>query len=994
MFVSSKAKNIFLVLFTILFTACGGQPTEDLDPVESVSGTGIISVMGGMNHLLNSTDSYSVSDKTITLKNTGDGKVTSISISSISSPFRFKGGVYPGTTATCSDNLTSQNSCTLLLEFAPTSIGTHSGNLLISYNNGVKTNTLNINLSGEATDPGQPVILGLSDSFLPTKSQTWSWSCSTNCEYRYLINTSSSYSFSGESYSNNTSTTHSSGNGTYYLHIQARDTSTLVESEVLSVETLMDNTSPSDPTISNLAIDASLTSSSTLSWLASSDENSISHYEFAIGTSVGAEDILNFKNIANVLSFQESSLNLITRTDYYISIRAVDEAGNSSNIVTSASWQVPTAPIIFGLSDDNIPTKIKSWNWSCEGSCQYRYTINNSSSHSFSSEAYGADTSTNQSSGNGNYYLHIQAKDIVFNLESEVVSVLAVLDNMSPTDPVISSQDIDATENSSATSYWSQSTDETEFSHYELAIGTSMGATDVSSWQNVGNVLSSKYSNAMGLNEGIDYWTSVRAVDRAGNYSAVSSFIDPWRIPGKPETINSLASSGALTDQISIGWSAPYHNGSVIIDYIIEYKASLDSEWILFADGISTDTTEVITGLSPSTSYDFRVRAYNGSTSSYSNILVVETAPDNEFFEPNFYQAMNLGGATASEVVAFEDNTEIFLNNTSLVILNAGETFGFSSALNDVMKSEKAFFVAGLYNPSGNSSDSMKGNMVWSTPNWAGKKFIFTGTRDKPHKINVFAFENGIVNIKQGASVIASHEFTDISVSATHSFSLTQDGGFVMESEGLIIAHMHSSASNRVTDPKPLLPASTDILGIPSTTGKFSTSVDATNFIAYHSNDVVSGSVQINSGTAYSITGQGTNSLYSAAALRIISDQLMVGNSNADSNGYCSAPFVPTSMLKKRYAINVDAEYIAFASLEGGTINITNPDGSSTTVELLKTGDNPYTPYKARLTKSSAGTTLAKGTRFESNVRFQSWYEPRTNVNAADNDETVMFGFD
>ena len=91
--------------------------------------------------------------------------------------------------------------------------------------------------------------------------------------------------------------------------------------------------------------------------------------------------------------------------------------------------------------------------------------------------------------------------------------------------------------------------------------------------------------------------------------------------------------------------------------------------------------------------------------------------------------------------------------------------------------------------------------------------------------------------------------------------------------------------------------------------------------------------------------------------------------------------------MKKRYDNNVEAEWVAFASLEAGDIDMIAPDGTTTTLTLTKTGSDPNAPYSARTTLKAAGY------RFESTVKFGAWYEPRNNTNAADNDETILFGF-
>ncbi len=73
------------------------------------------------------------------------------------------------------------------------------------------------------------------------------------------------------------------------------------------------------------------------------------------------------------------------------------------------------------------------------------------------------------------------------------------------------------------------------------------------------------------------------------------------------------------------------NGGSVITDYIIEYKPASGS-WTTFADGTSTTLTATITGLTNGTSYTFRVSAVNAlgtsTVSSISNAVTPVTTPD------------------------------------------------------------------------------------------------------------------------------------------------------------------------------------------------------------------------------------------------------------------------------------------------------------------------------------------------------------------------------
>lgn len=740
---------------------------------------------------------------------------------------------------------------------------------------------------------------------------------------------------------------------------------------------------------SQININISNTGGESISSLQFAGLNTVFHFEGGSfpGTGGSCSTSLSAGSSCRVvISFSPTSLganNLNFQIQFFDSV-----SSQSINVQLNGNATLPPPPTIIGLSDASTPTNLAELSWSCDQTCEFRSVINQNPTHDFGSSSYGSTTQQTQSSGNGTYYLHVQAKNSDFGVESSVSSISFVMDSTAPTAPSIIDFDLDATETSSSTLNWNPGTDETSLAGYQLAIGTSPGAIDVSDYVDVGDVVSGAVSN-LNITDGIDYYTSLRSIDAAGNTST-SVISDAWNVPGPPESINSLAATSAFKTEVRIGWSAPYHNGSAITDYLVEYRPSVpaNSDWILLAEGVSTDTTSVITGLDPSTTYEFKVRAYNGSTSPDSNILSVETAPDDPFFEPNVYQAMNLGGATKSVVAAFDDATEIFLNDVSMISLDAGDTYEFDSSQGDVLRSDKGFYVSGrlTVGTPGNNSVQANGNIAWNSPDWAGKEFIFTGTRDPDHIISVYAFEDANIQVLKGATEVANQSLLK---GEFHTFNLSSNGGFQILSDGLIMGYMYSSANGtRVTDPKPLLPASHDIIGFASTTARIASATTG-NGVTLHHSDGFTSSNTVNAGNDLSISSRGDKNLYKGESLRIIATDVVIANSNADSNGYCSAPFVPTSMLKKKFVLNNLGDYVAFASLEAGDITMEEPDGTTTTVTLTQTGLNPYAPFRARVSNVPAGT------KFYSTTRFQAWYQPQGwTDSASDDDETILFGFD
>jgi len=85
---------------------------------------------------------------------------------------------------------------------------------------------------------------------------------------------------------------------------------------------------------------------------------------------------------------------------------------------------------------------------------------------------------------------------------------------------------------------------------------------------------------------------------------------------------------------VALSWSTPLSDGgTAILDYVVEYKLSTSGIWLVFPDGISTNTFTTLSGLVNDSSYDFRVRAVNGIGQGPASTSVTATpgVPANVF---------------------------------------------------------------------------------------------------------------------------------------------------------------------------------------------------------------------------------------------------------------------------------------------------------------------------------------------------------------------------
>jgi hypothetical protein len=457
-------------------------------------------------------------------------------------------------------------------------------------------------------------------------------------------------------------------------------------------------------------------------------------------------------------------------------------------------------------------------------------------------------------------------------------------------------------------------------------------------------------------------------------------------------TVASLSVPTTLTNSCDLSWNLNDPGGFSIDDYEVNYKVKGSPTWLPFSDGVSTTTNATVTSLIASTIYEFRIRLQydTSSYSDWSNTAEGETKPDNLLFSSP-YAAMNVGGSTDTKVVALLDNTRIYLNGVEIAgspIAKGVPTSLPTHARYDVIDADGPIFTAGRI---GSGSNTAKGNIAWQPTSWAGKTFSFNATRESSQQLYVYATDDTFVEVKQGATVLDSATIT-----AGNGVKLTWTtplGSYQVISTGTILAfHVSGDGVSNITDPKPLLPSSNEIIGFPSSSMRITTNFDSTNYSLIHSNSVAT-SGNLSKISSIQINPQGTSSLYQGDSLIISADRNISGASYADTNGNCAAPFLPTNLMKTKYMINTASDWVAFSSKQAGTIDVYSPTqtiGVSTPVQiqLSRTGVNPNAPYSARL-----GTT-AEGYRFVATVPVAGWYQPNNDGGSADEDETILYGSD
>jgi hypothetical protein len=192
------------------------------------------------------------------------------------------------------------------------------------------------------------------------------WSSSDNesgiAEYQYAISTTAGGTdvVGWTSAGTATAITHtglSLTTGTkYYISVKARNAAGLWSPAGLSDGIVCDSTAPSTPVVTD---DGDHTTSNTqlhATWSSTDDETGIVEYQYAIGTSAGATDVVGWTSAGTATEVTHTELSLTTGTKYYISVKAKNgaglwsEVGSSDGIIPRAAGLAVWVWIVIGIA--------------------------------------------------------------------------------------------------------------------------------------------------------------------------------------------------------------------------------------------------------------------------------------------------------------------------------------------------------------------------------------------------------------------------------------------------------------------------------------------------------------------------------------------------------------------------------------------------------------------------------------------------------------------
>ena len=663
-------------------------------------------------------------------------------------------------------------------------------------------------------------------------------------------------------------------------------------------------------------------------------------------------------------------------------VEITDSHGNIG-VATALTIKDTIAPSLIGLSNTSNPVSSKNWKWTCsESDCLYSYVVDLNTSTS-PSNIYNQNESTSTNI-DGTNYLHIKVKDS-FGNESSVFHYSAIIDTSGPSNPNYSLIN--------PTSHYSI-LDSLEFNIINLNIGDTLNLyRDTLSCDNSpSSTLISNSSilfNESGLNEGEHYF-SFKGIDSI-NRESECVFFTYTRDLTDPISVNSISMKSPLANTSSkdntpeLYGSVFNENGSTINIYEDNFCLNKigDSE-------ISNDSFNVVNISYPIDGsalglhhFYYKIIDKAGNESNCTDTTLEYTLEETGLaYLPKI--AM-VGNNSATSIISLEANNEIKLNGVVLSSsASKSEIVNTSVNQGDHLECSKACYpVTEGY-----------GTAPWASEAYSGRLFSSFISRYGQYnpKISVASVEgNSFVEVIQNGIVINSalidknkiHEFT---------LTLTNNRPFLIRSTKNISAYFvarSNNSSSYTRDARVLTPSSTSVIGFK---GYVTTIADNTN-LTYSDNLNLNGSDNDLDANEYLNLG-GTDQ--GKVGLIINSNEPISITQTADRNGLNSTPSIPTSMMAKNYGIPRNASYVAFLSIDIGTVEVYNPSGTLIdTINLER--DSTQGPYQARyaldtnLPSSPRSHPIPAGTTFVCSTLCMAIYDDIGN--GSDADETLMMGF-
>ena len=394
----------------------------------------------------------------------------------------------------------------------------------------------------------------------------------------------------------------------YFLSVVATDIAGNISSPSLGDGVLIDLTDPTSGSVfDGITTDLSYTGSDTnltISWAGFSDDRSgVVSYKLSINDELDTV-ILPWTDIADTNSWTVTNLSLNNASTYEISLRGVDGAGNLSPIVSTNGIVVDTespqsgsaidgsvGDIDWHNSDTTITFTWHDFDDSLSGISYYEYAIGTGTNilellnWTTASRNNSMATVSISFERDSTYFVSIRAIDSVSNVSNTVTSDGFTIDMDAPQIYYVNegsiSNDIDIQNIDSVLSSSWQGIDVSPGSgvlHYEVALGSAREDSNIIDWYTIENAYTlNMLSDSVHLNDGLNYYVSVRATDIAGNRSDLFSgdgiLIDltPPLLGTIHDGLNTDIDYTQSTTTLSANWTGFTDTVSNIVNYEVAF---------------------------------------------------------------------------------------------------------------------------------------------------------------------------------------------------------------------------------------------------------------------------------------------------------------------------------------------------------------------------------------------------------------------------------------
>jgi hypothetical protein len=363
----------------------------------------------------------------------------------------------------------------------------------------------------------------------------------------------------------------------------------------------------------------------TANWTAPTQGAATFSYTVEYGTAADLTGASTSVGIAssNVL---KAITGLTANTQYYYRVKAVNASGAGVASEIQTFLTLPGQATITANASNKTATGFTAlWNAPTgQGSAAFTYNLDYSTVSDLSS---GVTAVISIASSNLSYALTGLNSNTQYSFRVKAVNAtgagtLSTIKSQTtlPAAPTVAvASSISAT---GFTANWTAPTQGAATFTYTLEYST---APDLANAIPVNSILSSESSSAISsLTANTSYYYRVKAVNAAGS-SAYSDIQSLATIPVAP---TSAAATSISATGFTANWTAPTQ-GAATFTYTLQYSkvADLSSGVTLVSAIASTNLNSGITGLTPSTTYYYRVKTVNASgESSYSDIQTVATA--------------------------------------------------------------------------------------------------------------------------------------------------------------------------------------------------------------------------------------------------------------------------------------------------------------------------------------------------------------------------------